>query len=176
MSAFGTSVWVSLVILAAGARTARAHELQAPLDLTRLSLEELVDLEVTLVSRTPERLSDAAAAVFVLSEEDIRRSGATSLPEVLRLVPGLQAARFDANKWALGARGFGDLFANKLQVLIDGRSVYNPMFSGAFWESQDVLLEDVVRIEVIRGPGATLWGSDTARICYCECGTWMPNG
>ena len=133
---------------------------KASTDLTELSLEDLMDIEVSSVSRREERLFRAAAAAFVITREDIRRSGATSIPELLRMAPGIQVARLDANKWALSARGFNGLFANKLLVLIDGRSVYTPMYSGVFWESQDVLLDDIERIEVIRGPGATLWGAN----------------
>ena len=143
-----------LVALSAG----RAED--APVDLTGLSLEELMDIEVTLVSRKPEKLAGAAAAVCVLTREDLRRSGVQSLPEALRLMPGMQVAHVDANKWTVTARGFSNLFANKLLVLIDGRSIYTPIFSGVFWESQDVVLEDVERIEVIRGPGGALWGAN----------------
>ena len=132
----------------------------APLDLMALSIEELMGIEVTLVSRKEEKLFEAPAAVFALTREDIRRSGATNIPDVLRLVPGLVVAHIDANKWAISARGFNGRFAQRLLVQIDGRSVYTPLFSGVFWEVQDVLLEDVERIEVIRGPGATLWGAN----------------
>ncbi|GAB4253323.1 TonB-dependent receptor plug domain-containing protein [Deferrisoma sp.] len=128
--------------------------------LAGLSLEELLSTEVTTVSRRAEALSDAAAAVAVITAEDIRRSGATSVPEALRLVPGVQVARIDANKWAVSARGFNGRFANKLLVLVDGRTVYTPLFSGVHWDAQDLLLDDVERIEVIRGPGATLWGAN----------------
>ena len=155
---------IAAVLLASMAVTPRAvwaWKAEAPpVDLTALSIEELMAIEVTTVSRKPEKLAGAAAAIFALTREDLRRSGATSIPEALRLVPGLQVARFDANKWALTSRGFNNLFANKLLVLIDGRSVYTPMFSGVFWESQDVLQEDIERIEIIRGPGATLWGAN----------------
>lgn len=143
---------------AAAASGARAQE--PPADLTELSLEELMDVAVTSVSKRSEPISGAAAAVYVLTHEDLRRSGATSIPEALRMVPGLDVARIDANKWAITARGFNGRFANKLLVLIDGRSVYTPLFSGVFWDVQDTLLEDVERIEVIRGPGATLWGAN----------------
>lgn len=129
-------------------------------DLADLSLEELLKLNVTSVSKKSQNIQDAAAAVYVLTNEDIRRSGATSIPEVLRLVPGLHVARISANNWAVTSRGFNGLFANKLLVLMDGRSVYTPLFSGVFWDTQDTLLEDIDRIEVIRGPGAALWGSN----------------
>ena len=129
-------------------------------DLADLSLEELGNVVVTSVSRRQERLADAPASVFVITREDIRRSGATSLPEALRLAPNLQVARVDANQYAISARGFNARLANKLLVLIDGRAVYTPLFSGVFWDVQDMLLEDVERIEVISGPGATLWGAN----------------
>ena len=128
--------------------------------LTSFSLEELMDFEVTSVSKKGERLFAAAAAVFVITNEDIQRSGATTIPEALRMAPGLEVARIDGNKWAVTSRGFNSQFANKLLVLIDGRSVYTPLFSGIFWEVQDVMLEDVDRIEIIRGPGAALWGAN----------------
>ncbi len=117
-------------------------------------------MEVTSVSKKPEKLSDSAAAIFVITQEDIRRSGATHIPDLLRMVPGLQVAQADANKWAISSRGFNRLFANKLLVLIDGRSVYTPLFSGVYWDVQNYLLADVERIEVIRGSGSTLWGSN----------------
>lgn len=129
--------------------------------LADLSLEELANIEVTSVSKKAERLADAAASVFVITAEDIRRSGATNLPEVLRLAPNLQVAQSSASGYAISARGFNgsnNSAPNKLLVLIDGRSVYTPLFSGVFWDVQDVMLEDVERIEVISGPGGTLWG------------------
>ncbi|MDA0745794.1 MAG: TonB-dependent receptor plug domain-containing protein, partial [bacterium] len=129
-------------------------------ELADLSLEELMGMEVTTVSRKPEALMEAAAAIYVITGEDIRRSGATTIPEALRLAPGVTAGQVDANNWAVSVRGFNGQFANKLLVLIDGRSVYSPMFSGVFWDSRDVMLEDVDRIEVIRGPGAALWGAN----------------
>lgn len=129
-------------------------------DLMSLSLEELTSLEVTSVSRKAQKVSEAAAAVFVITSDDIRRAGVTSIPEALRLAPGLSVARIDGSKWAISSRGFNGRFANKLLVLIDGRSVYSPLFSGAYWDMQDTLLEDIERIEVIRGPGAALWGAN----------------
>ncbi len=128
--------------------------------LKALSLEDLAETQVVSVSKIPQKLSDAPAAVFVVTREDIRRSGARSIPEALRLVPGVEAARIDANKWAVTIRGFNMIFANKLLVLIDGRSIYTPLYSGVYWEVQDLLLDDVDRIEVIRGPGAAIWGAN----------------
>ncbi|MEQ1529038.1 MAG: TonB-dependent receptor [Methylococcales bacterium] len=129
-------------------------------NVPELNLEELVKIQVTSVSKKIQALSDAPAAVYVISHDDIKRSGVTSVPEALRMAPGLDVARIDANKWAVTARGFNGNFANKLLVMIDGRSIYTPAFSGVYWDAQDVLLEDVDRIEVIRGPGATLWGAN----------------
>src|ERR1700757_4911535 len=129
-------------------------------DVTAMSMEDLMNMQVTSVSKRTQKVADAAAAIFVITQEDIRRSGATSIPEALRMAPGLQVARIDENKWAIGSRGVNGRFDNKLLVLIDGRSVYTPLFSGVYWNVQDVMLEDVDRIEVIRGPGATLWGAN----------------
>ena len=132
-----------------------------PLDrMKSISLEELMDIEVTLVSRHAEKLSEAASAVQVIRQEDIRRSGATNLPEALRLASNLHVARLDGREWAISARGFNTTAANKLLVMIDGRTVYTPLYSGVFWDAQIVLLEDIDRIEVISGPGGTLWGSN----------------
>ncbi len=131
-----------------------------PAKITQLSLEQLLETEVTSVSKKSEPLATAASAVFVINQEDIRRSGATSIPEVLRMAPGLQVARIDANKWAITSRGFNAFSANKLLVLMDGRTLYNPLFSGVLWDTQDTVLEDIERIEVIRGPGASLWGAN----------------
>jgi len=129
-------------------------------DLTELSLDELAALEVTTVARQPEMRSRAAAAVFVITQQDIRRSGATTLAEALRLAPGIQVSRINGNQWAIGTRGFASRLSRSMLVLIDGRSVYTPLFAGTYWEVQDVLLEDIDRIEVIRGPGGTLWGAN----------------
>ncbi|MGZ8223076.1 MAG: TonB-dependent receptor plug domain-containing protein [Methylobacter sp.] len=125
-----------------------------------LSVEDLLNVEVTSVAKKAQSLNDAPAAVFVISNEDIKRSGATSIPDALRLAPGLDVAKIDANKWAVSSRGFNGRFANKLLVLIDGRSAYTRSFSGVYWENQDVMMEDIDRIEVIRGPGASLWGAN----------------
>ena len=128
--------------------------------LKSLSLDDLAGLEVSIASKRPERVTDVPAAIFVITANDIRTSGATLIPEVLRMVPGVQVARIDANKWAISIRGFNGIFSNKLLVLIDGRTVYSPSFSGVFWDVQDTLLEDIDRIEVIRGPGASVWGAN----------------
>jgi iron complex outermembrane receptor protein len=133
---------------------------RTPAGLARLSIEELADIEVSSVSKRPERLADAPAAVYVITREDIRRSGAVSLPEALRLAPNLQVARVSSNSWAISARGFNNSSANKLLVMIDGRTVYTPLHSGVFWDVQDVLVADVERIEVVSGPGGTLWGAN----------------
>jgi iron complex outermembrane recepter protein len=129
-------------------------------ELKKLSVDQLTDVEVTLVSRAEERLGGAPAAITVVTNEEIRRSGATSVPEALRLVPGIYVGRQTSNTWAISSRGFSSITSEKLLVLSDTRSVYTPLFSGVFWDAQDYLLQDVDRIEVIRGPGATLWGSN----------------
>jgi len=131
---------------------------KAPSTLVNLDLQALMNIEITSVSRRPEHLSDAAASVFVITADDIRRSGATNIPEALRLAPNLDVVQAHASSYTVSARGLIDSAANKLLVLIDGRSVYTPLFSGVFWDVQDVLLDDIDRIEVISGPGGTLWG------------------
>src|SRR6266498_5025593 len=133
---------------------------QSPTQLKKLSLEQLMDVEVTTVSKRPEKLTEAASAIQVISQEEIRRSGVTSLPEALRLAPNLEVAQVDSRQWAISARGFNNGLANKLLVMIDGRTVYTPLYAGVFWDAQDTLLEDIDRIEVISGPGATLWGAN----------------
>lgn len=131
--------------------------------LTELSLEELMNVEVVTYSKSPQKWFDTPAAVFVITQEDIRRSGVTSIPEALRLAPGVEVYRVTSSQWVVGIRGFTSLtgrLSPSLLVLIDGRSVYSPLFAGVFWEVQDLLLEDIERIEVIRGPGGTLWGAN----------------
>ncbi len=156
------SLLLALLLIFSSTNRASASEaeLEVSDDLVSLSIEELMNIEVTSVSKKSERLSGAAAAVFVITGDDLRRSGATSIPEALRMVPGLQVARIDASTWAVSSRGFNGRFADKLLVMMDGRSVYTPLYSGVFWNLQDTLLEDIDRIEVIRGPGATLWGAN----------------
>ncbi|MFZ0821732.1 MAG: TonB-dependent receptor [Candidatus Acidiferrales bacterium] len=125
-----------------------------------MSIEDLSNLNVTSTSKKEEPLQRAAAAIFVITKEDIRRSGATNIPDLLRMVPGLDIAQTSGTTWAVSSRGFNSEYANKLLVLIDGRTIYSPVFSGVFWEDLDVVLEDIDRIEVIRGPGAALWGTN----------------
>ena len=152
------TAWCALLIGVLGvADRAAAQDAAA---LKRLTLEDLVDLDVTSVSRRSEPVSEAAAAIDVITGDEIRRSGITTLAGVLRLATGLSVARVDGTTWAISARGFTGTAANKLLVLIDGRSVYTPLFSGVFWDVQDTFLADVDRIEIIRGPGATLWGAN----------------
>lgn len=128
-------------------------------DLTALSLEDLMNITVIPVSKNEQTLSRTAAAIFVITAEDIRRSGATSIPEALRIVPGLDVAQINGSTWAISARGFNQQFSNKLLVMIDGRVVYTSPFAGVFWDTiSDFPLEDIARIEVIRGPGGTIWG------------------
>jgi iron complex outermembrane receptor protein len=128
--------------------------------LADASLEDLMNIQVTSVSKREQSLSKVGAAAFVLNSEDIRRSGATNIPDLLRLVPGVEVAQIDSHTWAVSIRGFNSLYANKVLVLIDGRSVYSPLTSGVNWDQQDVPLEDIDRIEVIRGPGGTVWGAN----------------
>jgi len=145
----------------AGERTVTERAGERQTELADLSIEELANIDVTSVSKRPERLQDAPASVFVITADDIRRAGSRSLPEALRLAPNLQVARLNNNSYYISARGMlgtSNSPANKLLVMIDGRSVYSPLFSGVFWDEPDVMLEDVERIEVISGPGGTLWG------------------
>ncbi len=130
------------------------------MNLKELSLEQLGNVKVTTASKEPEKVWRTPAAIYVLTQEDIRRSGATSIPEVLRLVPGVEVAQIDSDHWAVGVRGFGGEFSKSLLVLIDGRSVYTPLFSGVYWQLQNTVMEDIDRIEVIRGPGGTIWGAN----------------
>ena len=129
-------------------------------DVTDIDIDDLLKVQVTSPSRKEEKVTDVPAAVTVIRQDDLRRMGATTIAEALRCVPGLQVARTDANSWAISARGFNSTSANKLLVLIDGRSVYSPLQSGVFWDVHDLFLEDVDRIEVVRGPGGSLWGAN----------------
>ncbi len=149
-----------LLLLTFPALQALAETADLPEDLTELSLEDLMEIEVTSVSKKPQKLANSASAVYVITREDIRRSGVTSIPEALRMAPGVSVTHLNNNIWGISIRGFNSQFANKLLVLIDGRSIYTPLFSGVHWDEQDTMLEDIERIEVIRGPGATLWGAN----------------
>ncbi|HTB80694.1 MAG TPA: TonB-dependent receptor [Opitutaceae bacterium] len=156
--------WSTLVLGLAvfgGHAFAQTQEaLSSPSVLKKLSVEELMDVEVTSVSLYPEKLLEAPSAIQVVTSDDIHRSGASSIPEALRLADNLEVAQKGSHDWGITARGFNTDLANKLLVLIDGRSVYTPLFSGVFWDVQDYLLEDIDRIEVISGPGGTLWGAN----------------
>jgi iron complex outermembrane recepter protein len=129
-------------------------------DLTDLSLEQLMDIEIVSVSKKGQKVSDVAAAIYVITQDDIRRSGATCIAEALRMAPGVNVGRIGSHKWSISVRGFQEQLVSKLLVMIDGRSVYTPTFSGTYWDMKDYLLEDVERIEIIRGPGATIWGAN----------------
>jgi iron complex outermembrane receptor protein len=139
---------------------AQAAPLPSASALKQMTIEQLMDVEVTSVSKRPEKLSAVASAIQVITGEDIRRSGATSLPEALRLASNLEVAQIDSRQWAISARGFNNVFADKMLVLIDGRTVYTPLYAGVYWDVQDTMLEDIDRIEVISGPGATQWGAN----------------
>src|SRR5688572_7981423 len=158
---------LAVILLAALAPFANGDEPQQPaqrprdhIALKSLSLEELSQLEVTSPGKKEERLSNVAAAIYVITQEEIRRSGVRNIPEALRLATGLEVAMFNNGTWPISARGFASNAANKIQVFVDGRSVYSPLFGGAFWDVQNTPISDIDRIEVIRGPGATLWGGN----------------
>ncbi len=148
---------VLLLLPAEGQFPARASELEG---LLAMGLEDLMDVEVTTAFKKPQSVKNIPAAVYVITSEDIRRSGADSIPEILRMVPGVNVAKLDNGNWAVSIRGFNGLFSDKLLVLMDGRVLYDPLFSGVFWDAQDTVLEDIERIEVIRGPGASSWGTN----------------
>jgi iron complex outermembrane receptor protein len=150
----GVALWMG------ASRAPAQEEASTPAALKQLSIEQLMDVEVTSVSKTRESLMGAAAAVAIVTDEDIRRSGAETVPEALRSVPGIFVARQTANAWAVSSRGFSGVNSQDLLVLSDTRSIYTPLFSGVFWDVQDYLMDDIDRIEVIRGPGGALWGSN----------------
>ena len=154
--------FAAFVVLTASISPAQDNDPQEnslPL-LKQLSLEQLMEIEVTSVAKKEQTVWETAAAIYVITQEDIRRTGVTSIPEALRLAPGVTVNRIDANKWSIGVRGFGSRLSRSVLVLIDGRSVYTPLFAGVYWEAQDTFMEDIDRIEVIRGPGGTLWGAN----------------
>ena len=158
-----SGIWLAAAFAALDPGAAAAADIRVSLssaDLSSMSLEDLANVEISSVSKRPERLTSAAASVYVITREDIRRSGFTSIPDILSLAPNLSVARQDASQYAITARGFNSTTANKLLVMIDGRSSYTPLFSGVFWDVQDTLIEDIERIEVISGPGGTLWGAN----------------
>jgi iron complex outermembrane receptor protein len=154
-----TTLLVAQALLLQGTSSALAasETLNQYLDM---DLDQLMQVTITSVAKKPQSLADTAAAVFVITQEDIRRSGVTSIPQALAMAPGLQVLQISASKWSISARGFGGYTSNKLLVLMDGRSLYTPAYSGTFWDVQNTLLEDVDRIEVIRGPGGTIWGAN----------------
>src|SRR5580692_3259815 len=131
-----------------------------PVDLTGSSLEDLMNIQVTSVSKKEESLSKAPGSIYVITQDDIRHSGAINVPDLLRIVPGVDVARINANTWAISIRGFNNRYSSKVLVLIDGRTVFSPGFSGVFWDQQSLPLENIDRIEVIRGPGGTVWGAN----------------
>lgn len=152
---------VVALLIGAGKSVAQTQWLpESPGEIKKLSLKELLNIEVTTVSRKETTVGQSPAAIFVITQEMIRRSGATTIPELFRMVPGMDVARIDSHRWAVSIRGFNQEFANKLLVLSDGRAVYTPLTSGVFWEMQDTVLEDIERIEVVRGPSAALWGAN----------------
>ena len=154
-------VWVSVLPPLVSVSVAADDQVQSePPDFTKFSLEELKNVQIISASKRLEVVWDVASAVYVITKDQIRRSGATSIPEVLRLAPGVHVARISATEWAVNIRGLNNQFAENLLVLMDGRSVYTHVFSGVFWDVQDTVMEDIERIEVIRGPGAALWGSN----------------
>jgi iron complex outermembrane recepter protein len=152
-----------LALLAVTAQPTRAQTVpdsSVAADLSKLSIEDLMNVQVTSVSGKGQKLSHVAAAIFVISQQDIQRSGATNIPDLLRMVPGLDVAQINGNTWAISSRGFNGQFSNKLLVLVDGRNLYTSTFAGVYWDALDLPLENVDRIEVIRGPGGTIWGSN----------------
>lgn len=154
-------LWSIVLSLSATVALASGNPSPDVQDLTQLSIEQLMQIEVVTASRKSQIVRDVPASVYVMTAEDIQRIGATSIPDVLRLVPGVHVGIIDASKWAVAVRGFNGRYSNKLLVLIDERSIYTPLFSGVYWDAQPpVFMEDIERIEVIRGPGASLWGAN----------------
>ena len=161
---FRGQCWIALVAGLAWTLGSAAAEVQShgarsdTKQLKTMSLEELGNVKVTTASKQPEEVWRTPSAIFVLTQDDIRRSGATTIPDLLRLVPGVQVAQEQSDQWAVGIRGFDGQFSSGLLVLIDGRSVYTPLFEGVYWDVQDLPFDDIDRIEVIRGPGGAIWG------------------
>src|ERR1700730_9053361 len=151
---------LTLSLALAPAYAAQTPSTDSAADLYQISLQDLMNMEVTSVSKREQKMSQAAAAIFVINQDDIRRSAALNIPDLLRMVPGLDVAQINASTWAISARGFNHQFSDKLLVLIDGRTVFTPSQNGVNWDTLDVPLDDIERIEVIRGPGATVWGAN----------------
>src|SRR5580704_14704086 len=160
LTQFAALVLSGALLLQTVAFADAATTLASAKELKELSVDDLMNVEVTSVTKEPQKLLQAAASIQVITSEDIRRSGATSIPEALRLADNLEVAQINAHDWAISARGFNANLANKLLVLIDGRAVYTPLYGGVLWDAQDYLLKDIDRIEVISGPGGTLWGAN----------------
>src|SRR5664279_1289145 len=152
--------WLLLPLLGASSLAPMlAQRVGSPTDdLTKLGVDELFSVQVTSVGRKAQKISKSPASVFVLTAEDIRRSGATSIPEALQWVPGVTALSLDGRSWSVSIRGSARMYSDKILVMIDGRSLYTPLFSGVIWDSIDVPLQDIEQIEVVRGPGAVMWG------------------
>ncbi len=148
------------IVIAVFALPAVAQDQQSNVDFANQSIEQLMNVDVTSVSRKQQKLSKVPAAIYVITQEEIARSGSTTIPDVLRMAPGVQVAQVDANRWAISVRGFNDIYSNKLLVLVDGRTVYSPSFSGVYWDQIDIPLDTIERIEVIRGSGGTMWGAN----------------
>jgi iron complex outermembrane receptor protein len=157
----GRSCFACVFVLLAdrGLAQSTAPQTSTPASM-ELNLEDLINVQVTSVSKKEEKLTDAAAAISVLSNDDLRRSGATSIAEALRLIPGMDVAQVNSGSWAISVRGFNEIFSRSLLVLVDGRTVYTPQDGGVAWDLQQQMLEDLDRVEVIRGPGGTLWGAN----------------
>ncbi|MEA3108801.1 MAG: iron complex outerrane recepter protein, partial [Gammaproteobacteria bacterium] len=151
---------LALTLAQASAYAGQTPSTDSAADLYQISLQDLMSMEVTSVSKREQKMSQVAAAIFVINQDDIRRSAALNIPDLLRMVPGLDVAQINASTWAISARGFNHQFSSKLLVLIDGRTVYTPSQNGVNWDTLDVPLDDIERIEVIRGPGATVWGTN----------------
>lgn len=152
--------YLSVIYQPASAQDGLAEALDSTQELLPLSWEELTELDVSSLARKDQSVKDSPAAAFVITAEDIRRAGVTSLPELLRMVPGMNVGKLNTWNWAVSARGFNDLYANKLQVMVDGRSIYDPLVSGVYWGQQNPSLQDIERIEVLRGPSGSLWGAN----------------
>ena len=159
-SSFGRSVRLAFALPLLASLIAPARAQKQSINLSDQSLEDLMNIKVTSVSKKEETLSRTAAAISVITQEDIRRSGAANIPDLLRMVPGLDVAEINGSTWAISARGFNAQYSNKLLVMIDGRIVYTPNFAGVYWDTLDLPLEDIDRIEVIRGPGSSVWGAN----------------